>query len=230
MASKIDHFVGRLVAIERELRSRTMQPQLAYSSIDDGALAVTIDGDTTMAIGQQHDGTSTTTVLVGPPPPPLSGVDADSFIGGLLGSWDGSWLDGVVAPMDFALVEIHVSTGGPDFLPDLVGSGSTTMRGTIASARGGKYAVTGLPYAEHWVKFVARSQAGKWSEPTPAIGPVVPEKVRTLDIHDAAVTAAQLAEDSVTGRALAPGAVDSSNIADFSILVTKMNSTRHTLY
>lgn len=239
MANSLDRLAARIKRLEQGAMRRG--PQLRYSSVEGGALTFNDeDGTTGILIGVQPDGTNAPVVVSGPPPPPLAGVNAAPFIGGLLCAWDGTWAGGVVAPLDFARVEIHVSTEGPDFIPDLVGSGSTTLRGSIGSVRGGKYAVTGLDYAPHWVKFVARSMPGKWGEPVGSATSVTPDKVATIDLNDAAVTteiiadaavtANQLAENAVTSAAIAPLAVDSTKIQDFSVLITKLRSTNHMIY
>ena len=210
MANSVDKLARRLFRLEREVRARSMQPQLPYSSIDDGALEVRIDGETTMTVGEQYDGTTAPVVLTGPPPPKPSAPTLTPSIGMLIVSWDGLWApadDGslVVAPMDFARVEVHVSNTGPDFEPDL----AVTMRGSFESPRGGSFPVT-VPYEEpQWVKLVARSLAGKGSEPSDwATG--AGEKIVSVDIADLAIT-----ED---------------NIADFALAVTKFRTLQHQIY
>ena len=221
----------RLAVLERDRLQRKL-PSLAYSSIDDGALTVTDgDGTTTMVIGQQSDGTSTTTVIAGPPPPMPAGVSAEAFFDGALAAWDGTWVGGVAPPLDFARVEIHASQAGPDFVPDLVGSPSPTMVGSFSSVRGGRYSIGHLDATTPWYFcFVARSQSGKFSDPTPSVGPITPSKVESVDIGEAAITAYQLADNAVTSGKIAPLAVDSDNIADFAVAITKLKTTTHMIY
>jgi hypothetical protein len=228
--NSLERLARRVLRLEHDLKRATTTPQLAHSSVEDGALRWNRRGQQTIVIGTQPDGTNAPVVVSGPTPPMLAGCTAEEIVGALLVGWDGTWDSGLVAPLDFSRAEIHVSAAGPDFVPDLVGSESTTLRGTIGSVRGGKYAVGGLEYADHWVKVVARTLAGKWGEPTPAIGPVRPQKTDTIDIADEAVKRAQIANEAIDGSKLAAGAVDSTKIADFSVLVTKFASTRHMLY
>ena len=52
----------------------------------------------------------------------------------------------------------------------------------------------------------------------------------TLAIADSAISVAKLGSGSVTRDKISPGAVGSSEIADFAITVKKLNNTKHYLY
>lgn len=211
--SALTALARRITRVERELR-RQRTPQLSHSSVEGGTLDFNDeDGNLGIVVGQQPDGTNAPVVVSGPAPPTPAGVSVGPWPNSLMATWDGTWVGDGVAPLDFTRVEIHASTTGPDFVPDLVGpaAASSTLRGTIESSRGGRFPLFGLGYdADVWVKFVARSAPGKWSDPTDAVGPNRPQRIQTED--------------------LAPDAVDSTKIADFSLAVTKFNSRQHLIH
>lgn len=226
----MEKLARRILRLEREVRHLGTTPQLAHSSVEGGHLTFNDDdGTNAILVGVQPDGTNAPVVVSGPNPATPAGCTVIPFFSGALASWDGTWEGTLVAPLDFARIEIHASQD-PGFVADVVGSESTTLVGSISSARGGRYAVAALGDGDWYFRFVARSLPGKFSDATAAIGPVTPDHIQTTDIADEAVTAAQLADEAVEARALAPGAVDSTKIADFSVLVTKMHSTNHLIY
>lgn len=159
----------RELAESNKLAKAQNLSQLSNSSIEDGAIdEYDADGNLTSRLGAQHDGTHAAVTLAGPPPPTPAGF---TCTGGQLAAtavWDGRWVDGAVAPMDFARVEVHASTSGPDFVVDPMPMSGTRV-GTIETAAG-----AGLTFSafagQLWVKLTARAQSGKVSEqPTEAI-------------------------------------------------------------
>lgn len=166
----------RIADLERQIL-QSKRPSLAHSTIDGGALtAVNEDGDLTLAIGQQFDGTNAVAPLTGPTPPTPKPPTVEAMIGGLKIKVDGEFADGSVTPMDFSRWEIHVSTD-PDFIPDLY----TTLVGTLESPRGGEHMV-GLPYSPHYVRIVCRANTGKGSAPSAMVGPTQPRYVVSQDL------------------------------------------------
>lgn len=207
---QLQSFARRLAALERD-RLLRKQPSLAHSSVDDGALTVTSDETTAMVIGLQHDGTNTTAVVTGPPPAKPLGVSAVPGFGLVVGVWDGSFEGDVVAPMDFARAEFHISSAGADFEPAVVGTGSTTLRATVESPRGGSVTINDVPYGvPMWLRVVIRSQAGKFSPPSDAI------PFTAARIHGATDIEA--------------GTISDIAISDLALSVKKFKTSTHMLY
>lgn len=158
-----------LADLDQRLRHLERTAHLANSSIEDGAiLGFDADGQQTLQVGKQYDGTSAALSMAGPLPPRLTRPILTPFLGGLSVEWDGLWADtdgnpnpGVVAPMDLKQVDAVVATTAT---ADFVG---TPPAGSIVSPRGGGVLVT-LPTADTvYVALVARSMSGK-------AGPVSP--------------------------------------------------------
>lgn len=201
MSSALTRLAQRIARIEREVAaSRT--PQLGQSSIDEGSLDVTdpTTGQPAVQIGQQFDGTFAVTPVIGPVPPTPSGPILEPMPGALIVRWDGTFEDGSVSPMDFARIEVHVSTVA-GFTP-----GMETLRGTINTALGGEAGAILPAGVLHYVKLVTRSLAGKASPPsieaaeTPTVVGVdqaVLDQINA-DLADAA-SAVQAVSDEVDG-------------------------------
>ena len=141
----IQKLARRLRGVERLAFKAAPQPQLAYSSIEDGAIQSVVDGSLKAIIGQQFDGTQTVTVVNGPTPPTPTAPTGTAGIEGATFRWDGTFAGGEVVPMDFSRVELHVSTD-----PLLTGDLAETLRATFETPRGGEV-------------FVARRK--KWPKP-----------------------------------------------------------------
>lgn len=149
----------RIAALEKQALQRK-QPTLGNSSIEGGALQAADDnGDLTMIMGTQFDGTNTAAVVTGPTPPqPLQPL-VSSAPGGLRIYWDGTFTNGDVAPMDFARVLAYAvpsaSYTGPDPLNQaiVVGEFTTALGGEITA---------GLDDAEYVVYLATWTQAGKF--------------------------------------------------------------------
>lgn len=189
----------RELAESNKLAKAQNLSQLSNSSIEDGAIDENdADGNLVSRFGAQHDGTHTAVTFAGPPPPTPGGF---TCVGGQLGAtaaWDGTWVDDAVAPMDFARVEVHASTDGPDFVVDSLPMSATRV-GTIETAAGAT--LTFSAAAGHlWVKLTARAQSGKVSEePTEAVEVEVTAAVdpEILDeLQDDLATAQQRIDDA----------------------------------
>ena len=155
---RIDALARKLADLERTVRSMS-GPQLAYSSIEDGAVREYDDqGNLVGQTGRQYDGTHTSSSLGGPPPPRPSTPVAQDAVGGVLIGWDGLYAGGEVSPMDWARIDVAV--GLPGFDPIAV-----PPVGAITSPRGGLLFVkTGQ--GDYEVALIARSQSGKASTPS----------------------------------------------------------------
>lgn len=157
---QIRQLARRLDSLEKQARQRKL-PTLGHSSIDGGALqANDDDGNQTLIIGQQYDGTNTAAVVTGPPPPtpllPLLTVQA----GTLRIFWDGTFTDGDVAPMDFARVLAYAAPSAGFVAPDPLDH--TQIVGQFTSATGGEITAALEPGVEYAVYLVAWTQAGKF--------------------------------------------------------------------
>lgn len=171
--SAIDDLARRLARLEKQQLAAS-SPQLAYSSIENGALRAHDDtlGET-MQIGLQWDGTYAPTVSRGPIPPTPSNPIVGDATEAIIVGWDGTFTDGNVAPMDFLRVDVHIGTVDT-FTPD-----HTNRYATFASPSGGTTGIH-LAYGTYWVKLVCWTLAGKVSLPSVAIeGDAWPVEVST---------------------------------------------------
>ena len=209
MSSALVRLASRIAALEDQLRSRAAAPQLASSSVEDGALEVNEttatgapdeDGgqDVSSApralLGLQHDGTWTSSSLGGPVPPRPAAPILEPAPGGLVVRVSGLFAGAdsepdvtITAPMDFARWEIHASTGA-------IEGTEATLRATIDSPRGGEVFLS-LPPSPQNVGVFTRSESGQLS----ALSPVATET--PLAIADAAEFDAMRSElDAAEGR------------------------------
>jgi hypothetical protein len=154
MADPLFKLARKIRAVEKLAFRAATQPQLAYSSIEDGAIQSVEDGTLKAIIGKQFDGTQAVAIVNGPPPPQPSAPGALAALEGAVISWDGLFADGSTVPMDFARVEAHVSTD-PDFTAEF----AETLKATFESPRGGQVFVSLIP-ATYYVKLVARNSSG----------------------------------------------------------------------
>ncbi|MFD5425358.1 hypothetical protein [Streptomyces sp. NPDC127084] len=200
MANQIASLAARLAAVERRLDSTSRTAQLAYSSIENGAIDVyDDDGSLRAVIGQQPDGSTGVNVVNAPPPPTPSQPTLTSVLGGVAATWEGAFNDAVAAPLDFARTEVHAASLA-SFLP-----GAATLRGTLESPRGGTLIIpTGKPM---YVRLLVRNTSGVASEPSVQSGPVGPAPVVAQQVLDGIIDETALAEAAVSRAKLQIGAV-----------------------
>lgn len=205
MSNPIAALAARLATVERRLDSTSRTAQLAYSSIEDGAISV-FDGEGSLRaiIGQQPDGTTGLTVTNGPPPPPPVAPTLVPSIGGVTVGWDGRFLDGSAIPLDWARLEIH--TAEVPFTPD-----PSTLRATIESPQGGTFTVQAE--TPQFVCLVARNTSGTASLPSPMAGPLGRMPVVAEAVLDGIVGELALADAAVSRAKIAVGAVDADRLA-----------------
>ncbi|MFB7424750.1 hypothetical protein ACFC0K_15905 [Streptomyces hydrogenans] len=205
MSNAIAAFAARLAAVERRLDSTSRTAQLAYSSIEDGAISV-FDGEGSLRaiIGQQPDGTTGLTVTNGPPPPQPVAPTLVPSIGGITVGWDGRFLDGSATPLDWARLEIH--TAEAEFTPD-----ASTLRATIESPQGGTFTVAAE--TPQYVCLVARNTSGTASLPSPLAGPLGRMPVVAETVLAGIVDELALADAAVSRAKIALGAVDADRLA-----------------
>ena len=222
MSGEFRELARRLRRLEEGVKAQNV-PQLAHSSVEDGAIEhYDADGQLTAIVGKQHDDTIAPVVVTGPPPPAPTGLDV---VGGQLqvtATWDGSWADGAVAPMDFARVEVHVGAS-QDFEVDPLPM-STTRVATIESPGGASVTWMAEP-GEVWVTIVARSLPGKVSEHrelvmvevSAAVDPEVFEQLKVDLAESAARVDARMEE-------IATMPLDATRITDGSIYAPKLDT------
>lgn len=187
MATSTVLLAQQIEALRRRMDSYARTPQLGYSAIDNGSLAVKDGtGQLTTIIGQQYDGTSGAVVVAGPPPPIPDGITLAQALGGVEVTWDGSFVDPqpgftapVVAPMDFLRIEVEVSNDvnfpSVGFLPKRV----TIPNG----ASGGTVFVPWETAGEQlYSRLRTRSTAGRLSDPGQTVGPIASGKVQLGDL------------------------------------------------
>ena len=223
MSGEFRELARRLRRLEEGVKAQNV-PQLAHSSVEDGAIEhYDADGQLTAIVGKQHDDTIAPVVVTGPPPPTPTGLDV---VGGQLqvtATWDGTWADGAVAPMDFARIEVHVGAS-QDFEVDPLPM-STTRVATIESPGGASVTWMAEP-GEVWVTIVARSLPGKVSEHrelvmvevSAAVDPEVFEQLKVDLAESAARVDARMDE-------IATMPLDATRITDGSIYAPKLDAS-----
>ncbi|MEW2068645.1 hypothetical protein [Streptomyces sp. NPDC007346] len=201
--------------MEKQIAELQRAARLSSASLDDTALLVRDEsGSLRGIVGQQGDGTTAVTIVNGPPPPQPSAPIVVSVLGGVAASWDGSFTDGQVLPLDWSRTEVHAS---PDssFAP-----ASDTLQSTIETAQGATVVVPAD--GPVYVRLVARSTSGTASAPSLQAGPYGPMPVVAAELLDGIVTTVKLAEDAVTAAKLAAGAVGATALADGAVLAAKL--------
>lgn len=157
--SNLNELGRRLKAVEKKVSRGVSQPQLAYSSIEDGNVQeYDRDGTLVGIIGLQHDGTHVAASVNGPVPPTPAIPVAEDGPGGITVSHTGLFeMATDVAPMDFLRFDVHTSTvSGFTYDP------AVTLRASFSSPRGGKVFIP-LPAGTHYVRIVCVTASGKYS-------------------------------------------------------------------
>lgn len=151
-APNLRRLARQLADYGRRLRHLETVPQLAHSSLDDHGMPVyDADGNLTVTIGKQADGTWGAPPVRGPVPPQPAGVEAEGDAGVIRASWQGVFWAGAAKPMDFEAVEvlvdgavyagIHDPQGGSVSVPALPGVRTVSFRtlsqaGVVSAAMG----------------------------------------------------------------------------------------------
>lgn len=159
----------QLTKLEKDVHDLQTVPQLAHSSLDDQGLAVfDEDGNLTVTLGKQADGTWGAPPVRGPVPPAPVGVDAEGDAGVVRASWQGVFWAGAAKPMDFEAVQVLVDG---------------LVYAAIHDPQGGSVSVPAMP-GVRVVSFRTLSQAGMTSDATTfgdvTIEPRVSEQMQEL--------------------------------------------------
>ncbi|MCH0562136.1 hypothetical protein [Streptomyces sp. MUM 2J] len=206
MANDLARLAARIADLERRFAQRTRTSQLAYSSIENGALDVYDEnGSLRAVIGQQPDGTTAVNIVNAPPPPTPSQPTVTPVLGGVSATWEGSFTDAPAPPLDFARIEVHATTLD-NFIPT-----AATLRGTFESPLGSTLTIpTDQPL---YVRILARNTSGTASAPSAQSGPVGPAPVVAQEVLDGIVDETALADNAVSQAKLRIGAVGHNQLA-----------------
>lgn len=171
----LDRLADRIANIEASVQALSSTPQLASSSIVNGAIDQTEVRETggydeygmplvsevvVSRIGQQDDGSNTIKVFDGPKPPTPVAPLVTAGPGFVSVEWTGEFVDRTEPYADHDYVAVHVGTS-PGFSP-----GASTLRATMRSTAG-ESVVVQLGTGRYYVSLVAVAQSGRWSDPAP---------------------------------------------------------------
>lgn len=196
--------VSELARLAQELKEIKRGQRYAHGgSLENSALEVkNTDGSLRAILGVQADGTTGVNIVNGPPPPVPSMPTLAASLGGVTVTWDGTFADGAIPPMDWQRTEVHASTTS-GFTPS-----PATLQTTIETLQGGTVVVpTEQPV---YVRLLARNTSGSPSDPTAEAGPLGPSPVVATDIIDGIVTASKIAQGAVTINALTESLADTA--------------------
>jgi hypothetical protein len=181
---------------ELEARTSSRGEQLAYSSIEDGAVReFSLEGEQVAQYGKQFDGTSTAATLVSPPPPSPSTPVVTGVPGGAKVKWDGTFGNDItiIAPMDWRQTDIVAGPIGMDPI-------ATPPMVAITSPRGGEVFIPLVP-GNYEIALVSRTLAGRPSAPTVSVPVTALALVDDAQFQDALddIAAAQGRLDTAEG-------------------------------
>ncbi len=151
----------KLDGLERNIQGLKSTGDLAYSSIEDGALQEKdLEGNLVSSVGKQHDGSHVAVPYTGPKPAAPVAASLKTVPGVVEVRWSGKFTGDAVSAMDFKHVAVHVST-----TPEV----DTTPSTQVATIRGelGDVATVTANEGLLYVVLVAWSEAGKASDPSP---------------------------------------------------------------
>src|SRR5690625_1444932 len=221
-AANTRRLARQLVDVTRRLKHLETVPQLAHSSLDDHGMPVyDADGNLTVTVGKQPDGTWGAKPVAGPVPPRPVGLDAEGDAGAIRASWQGVFWAGAALPMDFEAVQVLVDG---------------SVYAAIHDPEGGSVQVPALP-GERLVSFRTISQAGVVSEAvafgTVTVDPRVSEQMQQLDedlseLRD--VTLPELADELEDAASDLQSKLDAANARIDDIVVDGGGAGNFTTY
>ena len=221
-APNLRRLARQLVDVTRRLKHLETVPQLAHSSLDDHGMPVyDADGNLTVTVGKQPDGTWGAKPVAGPVPPRPVGLDAEGDAGAIRASWQGVFWAGAALPMDFEAVQVLVDG---------------SVYAAIHDPEGGSVQVPALP-GERLVSFRTLSQAGVVSEAvtfgTVTVEPRVSEQMQELhenldELND--VILPELRDDLADSAADLQGKLDNLNARVDDLVVDGGGSGNFTTY
>lgn len=235
----LERLADRLTNVERNLRAISSVPQLANSTIVDGAIdqiklvdtgEVDENGYPVFAeeivgrVGEQEDGSNGSVVFDGPIPPRPIGFAVTGGAGFIAVEWFGEFEDRFEPYLDHDYVAIHVGIT-PDFTPI-----ADTLKGTIRAPQGESVTIGGLASGSYYVTLISVARSGRVSEPSPfdtgdandpgGADPVwVAEVNAKLDDHESKLTQHRADIDAATAaaNAAAQTAIAAQQAADAAV-------------
>ncbi|WP_328404009.1 hypothetical protein OHS70_34270 [Streptomyces sp. NBC_00390] len=187
MTDIISQFAARLAQVERQLARTSRTAQLAYSSIEGGAINVhDDDGGVRGVIGQQPDGTTGVVIVNGPPPPTPTAPVVEPALAGLKVTWDGEFTDAQVGPLDLARAQVHLLAAA-DAEPDV-----RRPTATIEAGSGASVTIARSNYDGLWVRLVAVNTSGTPGAASEAVA-AKPRRTTGGDLASASVGLDKLA-------------------------------------
>lgn len=207
MSNDLAKLAARIAALERRLTQQTRTSQLAYSSIEDGAVEVYDAGGSLRAIiGQQPDGTSGVISVNGPRPPIPSAAQVEPVLNGLRITWDGTFADTEAAPLDLSRIQVHLLTS-PQTEPDVMWPAAT-----IEAASGASVTIATNYYGDLWVRLIAVNTSGTPSTPSAAVQTAA-RRAASADLGNGVIQQGHVAVGAITTPHLAVGSVTPEQIA-----------------
>lgn len=212
--SSVDRLARRIAQVERTVRDVAATPQLARSSIVDGAIdqVQTVDTGTVdefgnpvfeervvARYGQQGDGGNTVVTFDDPIPPAPTMPTVTPGPGFMVVGWDGLLTGLDVVPSFVRAVGVFVGLA-----TDIIPSADTLRAELPPTGEGTEVTVGSLAPGEYLVSLVAMTHGGNWSEPAPyrVGGPGTSASVvliqEAIDKANAAAEKAALAENAAT--------------------------------
>jgi hypothetical protein len=196
MATDMQKWIGRTARLEEEVKGLSGGPQLAKSSIENGAvLEYDETGQLVSSIGKQYDGSHVAVPLAGPVPPVPVEAECQSAPGVIEARWNGKFANALVSTLDWSHLAAYVGDTA-DFEPDW-SKQEATIRGEL-----GDVAIFTRPAGTYYVRLASWSRTGKRSEASAAVEVIVPEVAdgdaiaEALDQMDLSLAAVQ---DAVNG-------------------------------
>ena len=235
--SELAKLAQRLRTVESTVRGLATSPQLASSSIVDGAvdqiITVQVGVDEAGApifeerlvsrYGQQADGSNTVVVFDGPIPPKPIGHQVATGPGFIAVEWFGVFEDRIEPYNDHAYVAVHVGTTA-GFTPN-----ASTLKATMRAPQGERVTIGGLAVGTYYVSLVAVSQAGIWGQASPFVSgnsSAVNVDQAARDLANTAQQAAdQAAADALAAQQAAQAAQAKANSAELQAIAAQEDAT-----
>lgn len=159
----------RLVALEDQVKALTSGSRLQYTSIDDFAIPIKVDGEVRGRIGRQADGSTGVHVRKAAPPPMLSApiLTVGEQAGTCEVKWDGRTFYGAPLPVIHGHTAIWAELLADGQEPGVAPGESAVRVGTIRDRDGGEVLVA-LPRVGRWAVWLVgmaadRVTVGPWS-------------------------------------------------------------------
>lgn len=220
----VAYLAREIEQLKKSQRDKGSTPQLGTSSIENGTLLeYNADGTLVGAIGRQVDGTHTQVSFNGPPPPAPTVPTVELLNGSVRVTWDGQFVDGSVAPMDLARIDVHIFTASVDPM-------TTPPRFSIMAQGWGDTSIPLIPDTYNAV-LVAWTQSGMYTisgQSAPFTALPITVDLSVLEASQAAtqaqldavlpITETKIALDSISSPLIKANAIIAGKIAAGTIV------------